>query len=73
MNVAKMQPEPEPAPDLRLDADFDDAAGDGEDVADDEEDEPAVNELQAVGPGHRAVQVLLKVAHILLRSRSRTA
>lgn len=54
---------------LWLNADFDDTANDGENVADDEEDIPAVNELQPVTPAHFAVQSLLKEVHKLLAHR----
>lgn len=51
---------------LVLNADFDEAASDGEDVADDEEDIPAVDELHAVGPAHFTAQGLPEEVHILL-------
>lgn len=51
---------------LRLDADFHDTASDGEDITDDKEDVPAVDELHAVCPAHLTVQSLLKVQHKLL-------
>lgn len=54
-----------------LNADFDKTARDGEDVADDEEDIPAVDELHAVGPAHFTAQNLPEVVHILLTNTQR--
>lgn len=51
---------------LGLDAHFDDAAGDGEDVADDEEDVPPVDELHPVRPAHLSIQGLPEELHELL-------
>lgn len=51
---------------LGLNANLDDTSGDGEDVADNEEDVPAIDELQTVAPAHFAIQVLLKEPHKLL-------
>lgn len=56
--------------DLWLNADLNDAACDGEDVADDEEDKPAVNKLKPVRPAHFTIQSLLEVAHKLLQNQS---
>lgn len=53
--------------DLWLNADLDDAACDGEDVANDEEDKPAVDKLKTVGPAHFTVQSLFEVVHKLLQ------
>lgn len=59
-----------PILDLWLDADLDDAACDGEDVADDEEDKPAVDKLKPVRPAHFTIQSLPEVAHELLQNKS---
>ena len=40
---------------LRLNADFNDTASDSEHVAYDEEDEPAINELQTICPAHFSI------------------
>lgn len=59
-----------PAPgdtDLSVDADLHEAAGDGEQVADDEEDVPAVDELHPVGPAHAAAEVDFEEEDELLR------
>lgn len=53
---------------LGLNANFDDAARDREDVTDDQEDVPAIDELQAVGPAHFTTQDVLEVLHVLLTS-----
>lgn len=53
---------------LGFDANFDDAARDCEDVADDQEDVPAIDELQAVGPAHFTAQDVPEVLHVLLTS-----
>ena len=53
--------------DLWFDAYLDEAAYDGEKVADDEEDVPAVDELHAVGPAHLAAQIVLEERHKLLK------
>lgn len=55
---------------LWFNTNFDDAASYGEDVTDDEEDVPAVNELQPVGPGHFSVQGLLEEVHVLLKKHT---
>lgn len=52
---------------LRFDAYFDDAADDGEDVADDEEDIPAVNKFQTICHVHFAIESLLEELHELLK------
>lgn len=53
---------------LGFNANFDDAAHDGEDVADDEKNVPAIDELQAVGPAHFTAQYVPEVLHVLLTS-----
>lgn len=53
---------------LGFNANFDDAARDCEDVADDQEDVPAIDELQAVGPEHFTAQDVPEVLHVLLTS-----
>lgn len=55
---------------LWFNANFDDAASYGEDVTDDEEDVPAINKLEPVGPGHFSVQVLLEEVHVLLKKHT---
>lgn len=57
---------------LWFNSNFDDAASDGEDVTDDEEDVPAVDELQPVGPGHFTVQGLTEEVHVLLKKHAAT-
>ena len=56
---------------LRLNADFDDTAGDGEDITDDKEDIPAINELQPVCPAHFTMQCFFKKLHKLLENTKR--
>lgn len=53
---------------LGFNANFDDAARDCEDVADDQKDVPAIDELQAVGPAHLTAQDVPEVLHVLLTS-----
>lgn len=53
---------------LGFNADFDDSASDGEEVADDKKDVPAVNELHPVGPAHLTVQGLLEELYKLLKN-----
>lgn len=53
---------------LGFNANFDDAAHDGEDVADDQKNVPAIDELQAVGPAHFTAQYVSEVLHVLLTS-----
>lgn len=57
---------------LRFNANFDEAASYGEYVADDEEDVPAIDKLQPVGPGHFTVQVLFEEVHVLLLKHKAT-
>jgi len=52
---------------LGLDPNFDEAADDGEHVADDEQDVPAVDELHSVAPAHAAAEAALKETHVLLQ------
>lgn len=51
---------------LRLNPNFDEAADDGEHVADDEQDIPAVDELHPVAPAHGAAKLVFEKLHILL-------
>lgn len=51
---------------LGLDPDFDEAAQDGEHVADDEQDVPAVDELQPVSQAHAAGEFAFEELHVLL-------
>ncbi len=51
---------------LGLYPDFDEAADDGEHVADDEQNIPAVDELHSVSPAHTAAQFVFEKLHILL-------
>lgn len=51
---------------LRFNPNFDEASDDGEGVADDEQDVPAVDELQSVAPAHAAAEHVFKVLHVLL-------
>lgn len=53
---------------LGFNANFDDAAHDGEDVADDQKDVPAIDELQAVRQAHFTTQDVPEVLHVLLTS-----
>lgn len=53
---------------LGFNPNFDDAACDGEDVADDQKDVPAIDELQAVGPAHFTAQGVPEVLHVFLAS-----
>lgn len=55
---------------LRLDADLYEGSDDGEEIADDEQDVPAVNELHPVAPTHRPIQFASKVPYELLRRKS---
>lgn len=56
---------------LWLNADLDEGTSYSEHVADDEEDEPAVNELHSVSPRHSAIHGVLKEMHKLLQHRTR--
>lgn len=51
---------------LGLNPDFDEAADDGEHVAHDEQNIPAVDELHPVSPAHTATQFVFEVLHVLL-------
>lgn len=51
---------------LRFNADFDETPSNGEDIADDKEDVPAVDELQPVCPAHFTIQSFLEELHKLL-------
>ena len=54
---------------LGLDADLDEAADDGEGVADDEEEVPAVDELHPVSKAHPADQSVFEELHVLLERK----
>lgn len=56
---------------LGLYANLDEAAGDGEQVTDDEQDEPAVNELHPVCPAHTVIQPVSEELDILLSETHR--
>ncbi len=51
---------------LGLDPNFDEAADDGEQVADNEQDVPAVDELHSVSPAHTASQLVFEKLNVLL-------
>lgn len=51
---------------LGLDADFDEAADDGEGVADNKQNVPAVDELYSVSPAHAAAKSVFEELHVLL-------
>lgn len=51
---------------LRLDPNFDEAADDGEHVADDEQNIPAIDELHSVSPAHTAAKFVFEKLHVLL-------
>lgn len=51
---------------LGLDPNLDEATEDGEGVADDEQNIPAVNELQSISPAHTAAKLVFEKLHILL-------
>lgn len=54
---------------LGLDPNLDEATEDGEGVADDEQNIPAVNELHSVSPAHTAAKFVFEKLHILLVKR----
>lgn len=63
---------------LELDGDFEHWASDGEDIADDDEDVPAVNEFHPIRPTHllpimlqKESGVLLEITHTQERKRGR--
>lgn len=51
---------------LGLDPNLDEAADDGEHVADDEQNIPAVDELHSVSPAHTAPEFVFEKLHVLL-------
>lgn len=57
---------------LGLDPNFDEAAYNGEHVADDEQDIPAVDELHPVSPAHTAAKFVFEKLHVLLIKRRKT-
>lgn len=56
---------------LEFNPDFDETADDGEQVADHEENIPAVDELHSVTPAHTTPKSVIKVLHILLDRKMR--
>lgn len=57
---------------LGLDPNFDEAAYNGEHVADDEQEIPAVDELHPVSPAHTAAKFVFEKLHVLLIRRRKT-
>lgn len=55
-------------PNLGLNANLDEAANNGEHIANDEQEVPAVDELHPVSPAHTAPQPLSEELHTLLQT-----
>lgn len=51
---------------LGLNPNLDEATDDGEGVADDEQNIPAVDELHSVSPAHTAAKLVVEKLHVLL-------
>lgn len=57
---------------LRFNPNFDEAPDDGEGVADNEQNVPAIDELQSVAPAHAAAEHVFEVLHVLLTQPKET-